>query len=153
LLKQVIPELNLAKYSLARRTVKQIKILFLYFYANRVNFLIKAKRKTKAEKKENDPNKEILFTHAFSPSDKSQKSAESFRKKVFDRIEKEQELEKRGSHSQSPEHITLTNKVKPKLRLDEVYNILRKKKGKRNSNIENSKRRRRIEKVHFSTKF
>jgi len=53
----------------------------MYFYDNRVNYLMDGKKKARAEKKDNDHEKDLVFRHTIAPSEKSQKSAELFRKK------------------------------------------------------------------------
>jgi len=129
LLKQVFPELDLMKYSLfyTQKRIKQIKIVFRYFYDNRIDFLLEKKKKNRTEKLLNETNKDYLKNIIYT-SEKSQKSANSFRKKLYDIIETE-EAKKNHSNSQSPDHYASV-KTKPKLKLDEVYDILRKKKRK-----------------------
>jgi hypothetical protein len=122
LLKIAVPELDINKYQYARNTVKHIKVLFRYMYDNRVNFLIELKKKDRAEKLNNKIKEVGKSTFA---SAKLRQSAENFRKRIYEEVENERNDE---SNSKSPYHFD--TKVKRKLRLDQVYDLMRKKKEK-----------------------
>jgi hypothetical protein len=127
LLKIVVPELDMARYHYLKNTVKQIKILFRNMYDNRVEFLVLQKRKAKEEKARMSETKDLLRETMNQPNHRLRQSAENFRKRVYEEIESEI-YKKTEETSQSPDHYD--NKVNRKLRLDEVYDILRKKKEK-----------------------
>lgn len=130
LLKIVVPELDMSRYHYLKNTVRQIKILFRYMYDNRVNFLIEQKKKAKMDKLNSYTNKELMFRHTIRPSENFRQSAENFRKRVMDEVEGEmyRKQESNNDNEHSPSHFD--EKVKRKLRLDEVYEVLRKKKEK-----------------------
>lgn len=82
IIKVVLPELDLNKYYYLKPTVKQIKMLFRYFYDNRVNILIEQK-KLAFEAKKDFENKDLVFRQTVRPSEKLEQSAENFRRRVF----------------------------------------------------------------------
>jgi len=59
LINVVIPELDILKYYYLKKTVKEIKRLFRYFYDTRSHFLSNEKRKTKQEKIDNEKKKQF----------------------------------------------------------------------------------------------
>lgn len=119
ILKSVLPELDLSKYSYPQQTIKQIKSIFRYFYDNRVDALMLEKKQAKQAKQET-LNKELVFkqTPHFSSSNRLKQSAESFRKKICEKAQIPQE----GENPDSP--------VKKQLKFEEAYEIMRKKKEK-----------------------
>jgi hypothetical protein len=128
LLRMVLPELDIKKYHYLRTTVKQIKSLFRVMYDNRVFFLVEAKKKTNLEKLNLMEKEESMMRQvSFQASEGLRQSAENFRKRIYQEIENEI-LKKPEASSQSAVHHE--GKAGRHLRLDEVYNILRKKKEK-----------------------
>jgi hypothetical protein len=114
LLKKVVPEIDLTLYSFSAKMMNHLKFHFRYFYDNRMNFLLKEKRKYYN-------NKTITQTElVFKPKlgAKTLKSAEEYRKKCKELIKAEfnhQDNQEQGAKSGS-------------LKLEEIYNILRLKK-------------------------
>ncbi len=97
-------------------------------YDNRVRFLYEAKQKIKMEKLSSIEKNELNYLRqTFKPSEKLRQSAENFKNRIYKEIESEI-IKKSDCNSQSPTH--LEGKIGRSLRLDEVYNILRKKKEK-----------------------
>jgi len=114
LLKKVVPEIDLTIYSFPYKTIQNYKFFFRYFYDNRMNFLLHAKRK--------GPNPKQVSTKSdlvFKPklNTKTLKAAENYRKKCFDQINKDYNMGDSNEQQQG--------NVSNKLRLEEVYNILK----------------------------
>jgi hypothetical protein len=77
LLKKVVPELDLALYSFSAKMMNHLKFHFRYFYDNRMNFLLKEKRKFYNNKTISQT--ELVFKPKLNP--KTLKSAEDYRRK------------------------------------------------------------------------
>jgi len=122
LLTVVIPELDITKYYYNKKTVKQIKILFRNMYDTRMHFLTEEKRKTRQENQETQ-QKETTKT-PFMPSHKLRQSADNYRQKIFEQIERDSEHRKKD-----PKLHEKSFSINPhKLKLEEAYAIIRKKK-------------------------
>jgi len=147
LLTVVIPELDITKYYYNKKTVKQIKILFRNMYDTRMHFLTEEKRKTRQENQETQ-QKETTKT-PFMPSHKLRQSADNYRQKIFEQIERDSEHRKKD-----PKLHEKSFSINPhKLKLEEAYAIIRKKKRKRNCKNKNSARRRRNETLHIPSEY
>jgi hypothetical protein len=120
-IKQIVPEFDISKYNYAKDTAKQIKIIFRNFYQNREEHLYAGKVKIKNEKMSTIEKQENTYKQAFPSSEKLRQSAENFRVKAYKIVENE--IVKSTEPDTIHESVTCKS-----LRLDEVYNILRKKK-------------------------
>ena len=128
LLKTCVPDLDLSKYYFLKKTIKHIKIIFRQLYDNRIEFLADCKRKAKMARI-NHGNKELVFKNTIRRSKKFRQSADAFRKKLFEQLENDADHpEKNEAASQSPDHFQ--TKERRKLRIDEIYTLLKKKKEK-----------------------
>jgi len=88
LLKMLIPDLDLNKYSYHSKTVKQINSIFHQLYVNRVEFLVECKRKSEEENKRSaSANSAISLSRSgITLGNKSTRSAIKWRAKVLDVI-------------------------------------------------------------------
>ena len=77
LLKKVVPELDLSLYAFSSKLMNHLKFYFRYFYDNRMNFLLKEKRKLYNNK--TISQSELIFKPKLNA--KTIKSAEEYRKK------------------------------------------------------------------------
>lgn len=77
LLKKVVPELDLSLYSFSAKMMNHLKFHFRYFYDNRMNFLLKEKRKFYNNKTISQT--ELVFKPKLTA--KTLKSAEEYRRK------------------------------------------------------------------------
>jgi len=80
LLKLVVPEIDILKYFYLKKTVKQIKNVFRYFYDTRVYFLTLEKRALKQSRTDHE-NKDLTFQTAVQTSHRFRQSADNYRKK------------------------------------------------------------------------
>jgi hypothetical protein len=120
-----LPEFDTKKYFYPTKIVKQIKMLFRKFYDNRKLFLISKKEekfKLKLSNYINDP--ECTFKPKIT--DNSIRSASEYRSRW---IEKYSEANSKEEWNPSPESRIL-NKKNKKLKIEDVYEIQRKKKEK-----------------------
>jgi hypothetical protein len=127
LLKLAVPELDMNKYNYLKKTVKQIKMLFRYMYDNRVEFIVETKRKERGEKLSNQINDSNSKPNISNP-EKLKQNADNFRRKLYQEIENDESQKQQESNSQSPTNFQ--PKHIRKLRLDQVYNLMKKKKEK-----------------------
>jgi len=87
LLKLVLPDLNLSRFSYHPKTVKQIHSIFHQLYNNRVAFLLENKKKDelkKSSKTENIPNSP--FDHKNHLNERTIQSASNYRSKLYNVI-------------------------------------------------------------------
>jgi hypothetical protein len=128
LLKVVLPDLDTKKYQYFRSTVKQIKSLFRVMYDNRIHFIVEAKKKKMVDKLNmiKMVSEDSLMKQTSFASESLRQSADNFRKRIYLEVESEI-LSKPESHHGGSQH---EGKIGRTLRLDEVYDILRKKKEK-----------------------
>jgi len=92
-----------------------------------MHFLSFEKRKARQDKQETE--KKATTTTAFMPSHKLRQSADNYRRKIFDQIDSDSEQrEKKETNSQSQEKQAEQVVERRKLKLEEAYEILRKKK-------------------------
>ena len=80
LLKKVVPELDLSLYSFSAKLMIHLKFHFRYFYDNRMNFLLKEKRKFYSNK--TVAQNELIFKPKLNA--KTLKSAEEYRRKCIE---------------------------------------------------------------------
>lgn len=80
LLKKVVPELDLKIYSFSAKLMNHLKFHFRYFYDNRMNFLLKEKRKFYSNK--TVAQNELVFKPKLNA--KTLKSAEEYRRKCIE---------------------------------------------------------------------
>ena len=85
LLKLLLPELDLSKYSYNAKTVNQIHSIFHQFYKNRVEYLVEAKRKYNQEhnRSASASPRMLLNESSFTIGNRSSRSAQRWREKVF----------------------------------------------------------------------
>jgi len=89
-------------------------------------YLLKKEKQDKTNKKQ---KKKATTTTAFMPSHKLRQSADNYRRKIFDQIDSDSEQrEKKETNSQSQEKQAEQVVERRKLKLEEAYEILRKKK-------------------------
>jgi len=115
LLKKVVPEVDLSIHGFSAKLMNHLKFHFRYFYDNRMNFLLKEKRKFYNKKQVSQ--EELVFKPKLG--NKTLHYAEDYRKKCKEQIKAE------FNHQENAEQ--LTNKPNS-LKLEEIYNILRLKK-------------------------
>lgn len=129
-LKAVVPELDTTKYFYMNSTVKLIKDMFLTMYLNRTEFVAKEKKRMKDIAKSETENHRNTFTTTRT-SDKLRRSAENFKRRVLEEYEN---TVRNQNNSQSPNHsISFNNTTygkKKKIRMEDVYRILKLKKEK-----------------------
>lgn len=81
LLKKVIPDFDLTLYSFSSKKMNRLKFYFRYFFDNRMNFLLKERRKNFSDVKTmNQPD--LVFKPSLTK--KTLKSAENYRKKCLE---------------------------------------------------------------------
>jgi hypothetical protein len=90
--KAIFPGADLTNYYYPSRTAKQMKILFRYFYENRVDFLMERKRLAKPSKSGTDFNKSASLTK----SKKKTMAYSNYRTRIMNEIENESEMKATG---------------------------------------------------------
>jgi len=117
LLKRVVPELDLNLFGFSAKLMNHLKFYFRYFYDNRMNFLLKEKRKFYKKKAISQKQEDLVFKPELGK--KTAKFAEEYRKKC------KQQIQEEFNHQENnAEQGTKSNSLK----LEEIYNVLRLKK-------------------------
>jgi len=115
LIKAVLPEFDLSRYSYHVSTVKNINSAFHQLYVNRVDYLIDLKKKLDEDhKRSKSVTKDTSTSFSFSLGNKSCLSAQHWREKKFNVIKEDYKSEDEGDDR--------------KLKIYEVYQYLEKKK-------------------------
>ena len=92
ILKQVIPDIDVEKYSLNEKDAKHYSISFHHLYDNRVNFIQEAKKQAKLSeiiKSNAEAEKKVEKPSLICNNKKTKESAEHWRKKCFEKIKEE----------------------------------------------------------------
>jgi hypothetical protein len=129
LIKIAVPELDLGKYKYSKHTIRQIKTIFREFYDNRVLFLDEQKRKIKKDKKTSVDSSNDYMRQTFVTSSRLRQSADNFRRRIYEEIEREILNKPEYEMEKNTEFFSGEKKTR-KLKLEEVYHILKKKKEK-----------------------
>lgn len=118
-LKKIMPDFDFDKYSFDEKTAQNIRSTFANWNLAKSEFCSLNKRKNR---KNNVSNLQQTFFNTVKASDKLRRSAENFRRRIFE------EAENTNLSMKQDETTNKDNFVKKKLKLEEVYNILKIKK-------------------------
>jgi len=108
IISSVLPHLIITDYSYSRKTVKHLKIIFRYFYDSRASFSHQETKRLRQEKR-----RDSSIEQTMKPSHRFRQSADNYRKRLFDQIETDSEV---------------NGEENTKLSMEELYAIHRKKK-------------------------
>ena len=123
ILKKVLPDFDFEKYSYDIETAKQIRCLFKNWFIHRSEYIAKLKKEIKVNKIANNTNNEN-FNERVKASKNLRRSADNFRRRIFE--EAENNLSMKNDDTSNNENLKSIKSKK--LKLEEVYSILKKKK-------------------------